>query len=563
MRISVTGLIKNALEKAMAKGLLKVETIPPIPVDIPREKSHGDIATSIALALAPKEKRPPIEIAKIILEILEEKNGEFEKIEIAGPGFINFTFRKEYWHEVLREVLIRGNDYGRSDLGRGINVHLEFVSANPTGPLHIGHGRGAAVGDALSNLLKEVGYKVEREFYINDFGRQVLLLGESVFAKYMHLCGMEGYAFPDDGYRGDYIEDVAREFKKKFGKKYYESAQTKGTQGGIREAQEFAYRKMLDLIKKDLEDFGIHFDSWQSESKLYQESEVEKTIDELKKRGYIYERDEAVWFRATDFGDDKDRVIKKKDGEYTYFASDIAYHKKKIEKKFDELIDIWGADHHGYIPRIQAVIQALGYPKESLKVLLIQMVFLLREGKPVQMSKRAGEFVTLREVIDEVGVNAARYIFLTRRHDSHLEFDLEVAKRQSSENPVYYVQYAHARIASLFREAEERGIKLSEIIDSAGKKNPLPLNLPEEIDIMKDIGSYPEMIEGSAMSLEPHRITYYLQGLASKLHSYYYKHRIITDDRETTLARLLLMKAVGTVIKNALSILGVSAPEKM
>lgn len=563
MKITVTTLIRKALEEAKAEGLLSLETLPSIPIEIPREKSHGDIATSIALVLAPQEKKSPYKIAEIILKIIEGKDKEFEKIEIGGPGFINFTFKKEHWHEVLRDVLKRGEHYGRSDIGKGLRVQVEFVSANPTGPLHLGHGRGAAVGAALSNLLEVSGYKVEREFYINDFGRQVLLLGQSVLAKYMNLCGEEGYAFPEDGYRGDYIEDIAREFKEEFGDKYRKSVETKGPQEGVIAAKEFAYIKILNLIKKDLEDFGIRFDSWQSEVELYQKSEVEKSIDELKKGGHLYERDGALWFRATDFGDDKDRVIKKKDGEYTYFASDIAYHRKKIEKRFDKLINIWGADHHGYIPRIQAVIQALGYPKESLKVLLVQLVTLLREGKPVQMSKRAGEFITLKEVIDEVGADTTKFIFLTRRSDSHLEFDLEVAKRQSSENPVYYVQYAHARIASLFREAATRNITLPEIEDFIGAGRALPLNLPEELDIIKDLGNYPEIIEGSAMTLEPHRITYYLQGLASKLHGYYYKYRIITDNRDITHARLLLMKAVGIVIRNALKILGVSAPERM
>lgn len=561
MKHSVTTLIKEVLEEARAEGILRVESLPSIPVDVPKEKSHGDISSSIALSLASKEKLPPLEIARIILNGLVKRSEGFEKIEIAGPGFINFTFRKEHWYAVLRDILGKGDSYGRSDLGKGIKIQVEFVSANPTGPLHIGHGRGAAVGTALSNLLEAVGYKVEREFYINDFGRQVLLLGESVFAKYMHLCGMEGYAFPEDGYKGDYIENIAREFREKYRETYYQLAiDSKSALKGIMAAEDFAYKKMLELIKKDLEDFRVHFDSWQSEMELFQKSEVEKTIDGLEKHGYIYEREDALWFKSTDFGDDKDRVIKKqekKGGEYTYFASDIAYHRKKIERKFDELINIWGADHHGYIPRIQAVIQALGYPKESLKVLLVQLVTLLREGKPVQMSKRAGEFVTLREVMDEVGVDAARYIFLTRRHDSHLEFDLEIAKKQSSENPVYYVQYAHARIASLFREASERGVSLSELVDTS------LLNLPEELDLIRDLGNYPEIIEGSAVTLEPHRITYYLHGLASKLHSYYYKYRIITDDPEQTHARLFLIKAVGMVIRNALKILGVSAPERM
>jgi arginyl-tRNA synthetase len=565
MKHSVTTLIKEVLEEARAEGILRVESLPSIPVDVPKEKSHGDISSSIALSLASKEKLPPLEIARIILNGLVKRSEGFEKIEIAGPGFINFTFRKEHWYAVLRDILGKGDLYGRSDLGKGIKIQVEFVSANPTGPLHIGHGRGAALGDALSNLLATAGYEVQREYYINDIGTQMEILGRSVWVRLLQLHNYD-IPFPENHYQGEYIKDIAKEM-----------VTNKRLDGIIKDLRvkdipdllkipegkvipcftEYSKESILNSIRNDLERFGVRYDRWFSENSLYEDGKVDRALSELEKSGFLYERDGALWIETTRFGDDKDRVVKRKTERYTYFASDIAYHDDKFKRGFKRIIDIWGADHHGYVPRMKAVIQALGHDPESLNILLVQLVSLMREGKPVAMSTRAGEFVTLKEVVDEVGVDAARYIFLTRRHDSHLEFDLELAKRQSSENPVYYVQYAHARISSLFREAAERGVSLSESVDTS------LLNLPEELDLISDLGNYPEIIEGSAVTLEPHRITYYLHGLASKLHSYYYKYRIITDDPEQTHARLFLIKAVGIVIRNALKILGVSAPEKM
>ena len=395
---------------------------------------------------------------------------------------------------------------------------------------------------------------MEKEFYVNDAGRQVKLLGLSVFARYNQLLGID-YPSPDDGYKGFYIEDIANKVIKNYGNKYAEAS--------IEEAgvffTDFSYRLMLESIKQDLKEFGITFDTWQSERELYERGEVVQSINDLKERNYIYEEDGAVWFRSTTFGDDKDRVVIKKDGEYTYFAPDIAYHRNKVEKEFDELIDIWGADHHGYIPRIQAVIQALGYPKERLKVLLVQMVSLLRGGKPVQMSKRAGEFVTLKEVIDEVGADTTKFIFLTRRPDSHLEFDLEVAKAQSAENPVFYVQYANARINSIFSHAKEQGINIEKPDDA----DLSLLSLPEEIRIIKKLLAYQMIFEGAVIGHEPHRITFYLQELAGMFHPYYHKHKVVTDDIELTKARLALCEAVRIVLKDGFEILGLSAPERM
>ncbi len=552
-------ILREILKKAVnaqqsAVGFIEIET--------PREESFGDLSTPMAMGLAKTLKRPPRKIAEDIVNSMQSlelgvKSSElFEKIEIAGPGFINFTFTKTFLCSELKELIEKQDNFLIENIGKGRGVQMEFVSANPTGPLHLGHGRGAALGAALSNLLKEAGYNVEREYYINDAGRQVRLLGESVLAKYKQMMGID-YPFPEDGYRGEYIEDLAKEFRVRSSE-----LEAKDDNRLLEEITDFSYKKMLAEIKKDLEDFGVFFDTWQSEKELYQKSEVEESIDELKKRGYIYEKDGAIWFKSTEFGDDKDRVIIKKDREYTYFATDIAYHRKKVEKRFDEIIDIWGADHHGYIPRMQAVIQAIGYPKDNLKILLVQMVTLLRGGKPVQMSKRAGEFITLREVMDEIGADTTKFLFLTRRSDSHLEVDIEVAKAQSSENPVYYVQYAHARINSIFKKAKEElkslGIKEFGSLDFNGD-----LFNDEEMRIIKKLLLYPMMFKNAALAHEPHRITFYLQELAGMFHPYYHKHRVVSEDLELTKARLAICKAVQIVLRHGLKILGVKAPERM
>lgn len=551
MKKQLAVILQNAIKQL---GLSSHEAV----IELPKEESFGDLATPVAMSLSKALKKPPRKIAEEIVDSIDNKS-VFEKIEIAGPGFINFTFSKEYLYSEMKTLLKHKAKFLRTDIGKGKRVQIEFVSANPTGPLHLGHGRGAAVGAALANLLKAGGYQVEREFYINDAGRQVLLLGQSVFAKYMHICGEEGFQFPEDGYRGAYIEDVAAEFKKEVGEKYFQLAKDQVPHDGIIAAKEFAYKKMLDTIKNDLEDFGVFFDTWQSERELYESKAVEQAIDNLKSQGYIYEKDGAVWFKSTDFGDDKDRVMIKQDGEYTYFTSDIAYHRIKVGKKFDELINIWGADHHGYIQRVQAVIQALGYPKESLRILLVQLVSLLRDGKPVQMSKRAGEFVTLREVMDEVGSDTTKFIFLTRRHDSHLDFDLEVAKAQSAENPVFYVQYANARINSIFSHARAQGIN----IDNIDVADLTLLGAPEELRIIKKLLIYPMVFEGAVIAHEPHRITFYLQELAGMFHPYYHRYKVVTDDRNLTIARLALCEAIRIVLRDGFEILGLSAPEKM
>jgi len=418
----------------------------------------------------------------------------------------------------------------------------------------VGHGRGAAVGDALANLLSAVGYDVQREFYINDAGRQVRLLAQSLYARYQQALG-NNVTFPEDGYHGEYIAEVAQDFIKVHGNTFL----NKPFDTCAEAFADFGKDAMLADIRTDLEAFGVRFDIWFSEKTLLADNSVQKSIAELRERGYLYDQDGAQWLKSTAFGDDKDRVVVKKDGEYTYLASDIAYHRNKLARGFTQLVNIWGADHHGYIPRVQAVIQAFGHPKDSLHVLLVQLVSILRHGQPVPMSKRAGNFVTLRDVVQDVGADAARYIFLTRKTDSHLDFDLDIAKEQSRENPVYYVQYAHARIASVFREVEARNIPVP---GRETVKIDL-LDVEEEQNIIKALAKYPEMIEEAALAYEPHRITFYLQDLAGLLHNYYFKHRIITEDPARTGARLFLMKQVKTVIQSALKILGVTAPERM
>ena len=554
MKQTVTEILLEALARAKAKGELKLDTPPAITLETPKDKNHGDMSSTFALSMAKIEGKLPRKIAEIVLANLQDEEGIIAKTEIAGPGFINFFLKQDRWRKTLFDIDDQGHEYGLKDIGKGERVQVEFVSANPTGPLHVGHGRGAAVGDALANLLSAVGYDVQREFYINDAGRQVRLLAQSIYARYQQTLGNNS-TFPEDGYHGEYITEVAQEFIRVHGNKFL----NKPLEECAAIFADFGKDAMLADIKRDLEDFGVRFDVWFSEKSLLSDESVKRSIEELKERGFAYEQDGALWLKSTAFGDDKDRVIIKKDGEYTYLASDIAYHRNKLARGFTQLVNIWGADHHGYIPRVQAVIQAFGHRSDSLHVLLVQLVSILRHGQPVPMSKRAGNFVTLRDVVQDVGADVARYLFLTRKTDSHLDFDLDIAKEQSRENPVYYVQYAHARIASVFREVESRSIP----VPSRDTVKIDLLDVEEEQNIIKALAKYPEMIEEAALAYEPHRITFYLQDLAGLLHNYYFKHRILTEDLARTGARLFLMKQVKTVIQSALKILGVAAPERM
>ncbi|MBS0177021.1 MAG: arginine--tRNA ligase, partial [Nitrospira sp.] len=442
----VSAALTGALLLARQKGLLKVEQLPPVHLEAPKRPEWGDVSCTVAMSLSASERKAPFEIAQIILDHIDQRDTLFARAEIARPGFLNLTVKPGLWNEVLHQIEAQGERYGHSQLGHGRRVLVEYVSANPTGPLHVGHGRGAAVGQALVRLLRATGHDVVSEYYINDAGRQMKLLGVSVLARYLESCG-QTVPFPEDGYQGDYIREVAARVKDEQGN----ALLSLPVEDAERQSKEFAYRELLGLIRQDLERFGITFESWFSEASLLSSGAVEQVLGELKSRDLLFDQDGAQWFRSSAYGDEKDRVVRKQEGEYTYLASDIAYHRDKLRRGFDLLVDVWGADHHGYIPRMQAVVQAYGYPKERLRVVLVQMVNLLRGGRKVEMSKRAGEFITLREVMDEVGADAAKFFFLMRDSSTHLDFDLELAKQQSQENPVYYVQYAHARIASLLR----------------------------------------------------------------------------------------------------------------
>ncbi|MGB9935476.1 arginine--tRNA ligase [Thermodesulfovibrio yellowstonii] len=534
--------LKNKIiETIKILGLPEVEP----EIEIPKNEAFGDLSTPIAMEIAKKLKKPPRTIAQDIIQSINKSS--FESVELAGPGFINFNFKNDFVFSELENLLKLGELFFTQNIGNGKKIQIEFVSANPTGPLHLGHGRGAALGAALANILKEAGYNVFTEYYINDAGKQVEILGLSVYIALQNLFG-KNLEMPEECYKGEYINEIAKELYDLYGN----SLQDKEFDEIADFLIDFSYKKMLNEIKKDLDDFGVNFDNWISERKLYHTGEVQRAILKLKELGFIYEKDGALWFHSTAFGDDKDRVIVKSDGTYTYFASDIAYHKNKIERGFDELINIWGADHHGYIQRVKAAVQALGMSDSQIKILLVQMVNLLREGKPVQMSKRAGTFVTLRELIDEIGADTTKFIFLTRRHDSHLEFDIEIAKKQSHENPVYYVQYAHARINSIFVKAQGEPERFTgELFNE------------DELRIIKKVLIYPMIFELSVQMREPHRITFYLQELAALFHSYYHKYRVISENDELTETRLSLCKAIMFVLKHGLRMLGVKAPEKM
>ncbi|MBS1238459.1 MAG: arginyl-tRNA synthetase [Deltaproteobacteria bacterium] len=550
IRNKIAEIILDACESCRKQGILPEDiSINPL-IEIPREDGFGDYSTNVAFLLAPVLKKNPFEIARIFVQHFNAED-ICEKVEIAGKGFINFYLKDDVWRRLLKNIS-DGNGTLYPDAGKGKKVLIEFVSANPTGPLHIGHGRGAAVGDVLANILEKTGYSVLKEYYINDAGRQIRTLGESTYLRWKELHGEET-AYPKECYQGDYIKDLARQL---IDNKVEIPAEK---EKAISMMAQFSGAEILKGIQKDLEDFGVIFNNYYNESTLFDKGVVDNAINLLKSKGYAYEKDGALWFTTSKFEKDEDRVLVKSGGEKTYFTSDIAYHMDKFNRSFDMLIDIWGSDHHGYIPRLKASIQALGRDKESFRAILIQFVTLLKDGKPVGMSTRSGEFTTLQEVVNEVGKDAARFFFLTRKSDSHLEFDLDLAKKTSNENPVYYVQYAHARIASIFRNAKEAGIKT----DRLNEADVSLLTLNEEVNLIKGILGFYHIMEGSARSFEPHRITFYLIDLVGRFHSYYNKTRVLGNDPEQTLARLWLLNMLKTVIKNSLDILGVSAPERM
>ncbi len=518
----------------------------------PKQESHGDFASNIALTSAATIKLPPRQIAATLLQTLSG-NQMFDKVEVAGPGFLNFFLSHKLLRETIRTIHAQGDQYGNSSIGKGKRLLLEFVSANPTGPLHVGHGRGAAVGDSLARILKAAGFEVEKEYYINDVGNQMRTLGSSVYMRYLELLGRQ-VEFPRDYYQGDYIKDIARNV--------IDNKKDEFLHVSPEECLPYFTKQAVDVIHsgivQDLADFDVKFDRWFSEKSLHENGLVAKTIEELIAKGHIYEQDGALWFRTSAFGDEKDRVVKRSNGVLTYFASDMAYHRQKLDRGYDMLIDIWGADHHGYVPRVKAVIKALGLDDKKMQVLLVQFVTLLKNNEPVSMSTRSGEFITLKEVVDEVGKDAARFMFMTRKSDSHLDFDLELVKKQGQENPVYYVQYAHARIASILRTAQqELGVDIS------AEPDLNLLNTPEDMKALKTLAFFGDVIEESALTLEPHRISYYLTELAGQFHYYYTKNRFLGIESEISLARLWLASAIKQTLEKGLWLLGVSAPEKM
>ncbi|MGH7886534.1 MAG: arginine--tRNA ligase, partial [Candidatus Binatia bacterium] len=507
---------------------------------------------NVAMLWAKSAKKPPRLLAEAILKNLDDPDAILARKEIAGPGFLNFAFSPKFYFQRLREI-----DAGKNwpvDIGHGQKVQVEFASVNPTGPLHVGHGRVAVIGDVLARLHEATGFNVEREYYVNDAGNQMENLGLSIYARYRELFG-EPVEFPEGGYPGDYVKELAAQVKAREGDKYLHEAKDTA----VKFFRQFGGAALLDTIRGQLDEFGIRFDAYFSEQAMRERSEVAGSMERLRALGLLYSQDGAEWYRSTHFGDDKDRTVIKSDGELTYFAADIAYHRNKFERKFTKLINVWGADHHGYVPRLKAAMQGLGYDANQLQVVLVQMVQLTRGGEPVRMGKRTGEFVSLEEVLEEVGRDAARFFFLMRKSDSHLDFDLDLAKRQSSDNPVFYVQYAHARVASIFDQAAKNGIALGAHETVRVER----LELAEELELVRQMIQFSDVVEESVRDLEPHRLVFYLLELAGEFHRYYNRHRVVSQDTELSRARLLLLENVQKTIRQGLEILGVDAPFKM
>ena len=524
-------------------------------VEAAKDPKHGDVATNLAMLLAKPLHRAPRDIAAELAAWIRDHTDGVENVEVAGPGFCNVTFSQVFWRRVVQQVEKEGAAFGSSTIGGGRKTLVEYVSANPTGPLHVGHGRGAAAGDSLARNLRRAGYDVATEYYINDAGRQMRILGMSVWYRLRNLVGRT-MAEPEDYYRGSYITDIAKEMLEKD-----PSLADASDEDGKERCYEYAKNEILEGIKKDLRDFRVEHQNWFSEKTLVDGGLVDKAFQALKDAGYTYEKDGALWFATSRLGDDKDRVLRKSDGSLTYFASDIAYHHNKFERGFDWLIDVWGADHHGYVPRMRAAIEAMGKGKKNFDVVLIQLVNLLINGQPVSMSTRAGTFETLADVVREVGADAARFMFLSRKTDSPVDFDLEAVKQRTMENPVYYVQYAHARVAALLRRAAEEGVTIPDVSDDAALAG---LTLPDDMALLRKMALYRDMLEQAATTLSVHHVSHYLMELSQLLHSYYTKNQILkAGDPVTTGSRLALLRAVSRVIANGLDLMGVSAPDHM
>ncbi|MCY8660232.1 arginine--tRNA ligase, partial [Bacillus spizizenii] len=534
-------------------GLAEESQIPNVVLETPKDKTHGDYSTNMAMQLARIAKKAPRQIAEELVSHFDKGKASIEKLDIAGPGFINFYMNNQYLTKLIPSVLEAGEAYGETNIGNGERVQVEFVSANPTGDLHLGHARGAAVGDSLCNVLSKAGYDVSREYYINDAGNQINNLALSVEVRYFEALGLEK-PMPEDGYRGEDIIAIGKRIAEEYGDRFVNEEESER----LAFFREYGLKYELEKLRKDLENFRVPFDVWYSETSLYQNGKIDKALEAIREKGHVYEEDGATWFRSTTFGDDKDRVLIKKDGTYTYLLPDIAYHKDKLDRGFDKLINVWGADHHGYIPRMKAAIEALGYEKGTLEVEIIQLVHLYKNGEKMKMSKRTGKAVTMRDLIEEVGLDAVRYFFAMRSADTHMDFDLDLAVSTSNENPVYYAQYAHARICSMLRQGEEQGLKPAVDLDFSH------IQSEKEYDLLKTIGSFPEAVAEAAEKRIPHRVTNYIYDLASALHSFYNAEKVIDpENEEKSRARLALMKATQITLNNALQLIGVSAPEKM
>jgi len=551
MRSHLRELLARAIDKAAKGGELNLAGLPPLLLDPPKQREFGDLATNVAMLWAKNARMPPRTIAEAILKNIDDPDGVIARAEIAGPGFLNFTFSPRYYLGQLRRLA--AGEGAELDLGRRQRVQVEFASVNPTGPLHVGHGRVAVIGDVLARLHEATGFAVEREYYVNDAGNQMENLGLSLYARYRELLG-EPVEFPENGYPGDYVKDLAAAIERQHGDRYL-----KDERNAARFFAEYGGEALLAKIRAQLQDFGIAFDTFFSEKAMRERSEVLGAIHELRARGLLYAQDGAEWYRSTRFGDDKDRPVIKSDGEITYFAADIAYHRTKFERGFHKLINVWGADHHGYVPRLKAAVQGLGYDPNVLHIVLVQMVQLTRGGEPVRMGKRTGEFVSLEEVIEEVGRDAARFFFLMRKSDSHLDFDLTLAKQQSAENPVFYVQYAHARVSSIFEQASRSGMELGDRASVSVER----LVLAEEMELIRKVLQFNDVVEECVRELEPHRMVFYLLDLAGEFHRYYNRQRVISEDADLTRARLLLIENVQRTICRGLEILGVDAPTRM
>lgn len=549
--------IKQALAEARDAGEVQYDQLPEITLDPPKNKGFGDYTTNVAMVMAREVGIAPRQLAERIIARLPKVDGIIERSEVAGAGYINFYLKPTWLHNTLLKIGDEGEAYGCSDIGKGLKVQVEFVSANPNGPIHIAHGRGGATGDVIANMLEALGYNVTRESYINDArtSLQMQNFGRSVHARYMQELGQD-YPMPEDAYRGEYITDVAKEIVAEHGDKFLSTPEDER----IRLFTDLGEEMMLEQQLEDLEEFGIKFDVWFSEQALHDSGKVLEAIERLKKRGYAYEKAGALWLKSTEFGDDKDRTLVRSNGQPTYIAADAAYHADKLDRGFDKVIDVWGPDHHGYIARTKAAVAALGYDAGKVEIIIFQVVRLYSAGELVMMSKRAGDVVLLSELIDEVGADATRFFFLMRSTDSGLDFDLELAKTQSNENPVYYVQYAHARICSILRKGiEEDGIR----VPAARDADLSLLNHDSEIDLMKKLGEFPDVILEAGQAYEPHRLTRYAQDLAAVFHGFYTECRVISDDEALTDARLVLVDSTRTVLANNLRLLGISAPERM